>query len=77
MIAFFWLMVNLLPSQLAMKTHIALLFIALAWSSSAAPSDKTVFATPEEAADGVFLFCTPESNYITGQVVTVGGGLVA
>ncbi len=33
--------------------------------------------TPEEAADGVFLFCTPESNYITGQVVTVGGGLVA
>ena len=34
-----------------MKTHIALLFIALAWSSSAAPGDKTVFATPEEAAD--------------------------
>lgn len=32
--------------------------------------------TPEEAADGVYLFCTPESNYITGQVVTVGGGVV-
>jgi len=31
--------------------------------------------TPEEAADGVYLFCTPESNYITGQVVIVGGGL--
>jgi 3-oxoacyl-[acyl-carrier protein] reductase len=31
--------------------------------------------TPEEAADGVFLFCTPESNYISGQVVTVGGGI--
>ena len=31
--------------------------------------------TPEEAADGVYLFCTPESNYISGQVVTVGGGL--
>ncbi|WP_246337841.1 SDR family NAD(P)-dependent oxidoreductase [Azospirillum oleiclasticum] len=30
--------------------------------------------TPEEAADGVYLFCTPESNYITGQVVIVGGG---
>lgn len=30
--------------------------------------------TPEEAADGVYLFCTPESNYISGQVVTVGGG---
>jgi 3-oxoacyl-[acyl-carrier protein] reductase len=31
--------------------------------------------TPEEAADGVYLFCTPESNYISGQVVTVGGGI--
>ncbi|GGE12118.1 3-oxoacyl-[acyl-carrier protein] reductase [Gemmobacter megaterium] len=31
--------------------------------------------TPQEAADGVFLFCTPESNYISGQVVIVGGGL--
>ena len=32
--------------------------------------------TPEEAAGAVYLLCTPESNYITGQVVTVGGGLV-
>jgi 3-oxoacyl-[acyl-carrier protein] reductase len=31
--------------------------------------------TAEEAADGVYLFCTPESNYISGQVVTVGGGI--
>lgn len=31
--------------------------------------------TPEEAANGVYLFCAPESNYISGQVVTVGGGL--
>ena len=31
--------------------------------------------TPEEAADGVFLFCSPESNYISGQVITVGGGV--
>jgi 3-oxoacyl-[acyl-carrier protein] reductase len=31
--------------------------------------------TAEEAADGVFLFCTPESNYISGQVVVVGGGI--
>ena len=30
--------------------------------------------TPEEAAGSVFLFCTPESNYITGQVVAVAGG---
>jgi 3-oxoacyl-[acyl-carrier protein] reductase len=32
--------------------------------------------TAEEAADGVYLFCTPESNYISGQVITVGGGIV-
>jgi 3-oxoacyl-[acyl-carrier protein] reductase len=31
--------------------------------------------TPEEAAGGVYLFCTPESNYISGQVIVVGGGL--
>ncbi len=31
--------------------------------------------TPEEAADGVYLFCAPESNYVTGQVLVVGGGL--
>ncbi len=32
--------------------------------------------TPEEAANGVYLFCTPESDYISGQVVTVGGGII-
>lgn len=31
--------------------------------------------TPEEAADGVYLFCSPESNYISGQTLIVGGGL--
>lgn len=31
--------------------------------------------TPEEAANGVYLFCTPEADYITGQVVTVDGGM--
>lgn len=29
----------------------------------------------EEAANGIYLFCTPESDYISGQVITVGGGL--
>ena len=28
----------------------------------------------EEAAGAVYLFCIPESNYITGEVVTCGGG---
>jgi 3-oxoacyl-[acyl-carrier protein] reductase len=32
--------------------------------------------TPEEAADAVYLFCTPESNYISGQVLVCGGGLL-
>ncbi|SAK89370.1 3-ketoacyl-ACP reductase [Caballeronia calidae] len=31
--------------------------------------------TPEEAAGGVYLFCLPESNYITGQTVAVAGNL--
>ena len=31
--------------------------------------------TPEEAAGGVYLLSTPESNYISGQVLVVGGGL--
>ena len=31
--------------------------------------------TPEEAAGGVYLLCTTESNYISGQVLVVGGGL--
>lgn len=32
--------------------------------------------TIEEAAGGIYLMCAPESNYITGQTLTVGGGLV-
>lgn len=31
--------------------------------------------TVEEAAGGVYLFCIPESDYISGQVLTVGGGI--
>ena len=31
--------------------------------------------TPEEAAGAVYLFCIPESNYISGQVILVGGGI--
>jgi len=32
--------------------------------------------TVEEAAGAVYLFCTPESNYISGQTIIAGGGLV-
>ncbi len=32
--------------------------------------------TPKEAADAVYLFCSPESNYISGQVIVCGGGLM-
>lgn len=31
---------------------------------------------PEDAANTAYLFCIPESDYITGQVVVAGGGLV-
>jgi 3-oxoacyl-[acyl-carrier protein] reductase len=30
--------------------------------------------TPDEAAGSVYLFCIPESNYVSGQVLTCGGG---
>ena len=33
--------------------------------------------TPEEAAGAVYLLCTPESDYISGQTVICGGGLIA
>jgi 3-oxoacyl-[acyl-carrier protein] reductase len=31
--------------------------------------------TPREAAGAVYLFCLPESDYVSGQVVVCGGGL--
>lgn len=31
--------------------------------------------TTEEAAGAVYLLCLPESNYISGQVITCGGGV--
>ncbi len=30
--------------------------------------------TPEEAAGSLYLFCIPESDYISGQVIVCGGG---
>jgi 3-oxoacyl-[acyl-carrier protein] reductase len=30
--------------------------------------------TPEEAAGAVYLFCIPESNYVSGEVLICGGG---
>ncbi len=32
--------------------------------------------TPEEAAGAVYLLCTPESDYVSGQVLVAGGGLL-
>jgi 3-oxoacyl-[acyl-carrier protein] reductase len=31
--------------------------------------------TPEEAAGAIYLFCIPESDYVSGQVLVVGGGI--
>ena len=31
--------------------------------------------TPDEAAGAVYMFCIPESDYVTGQVLVCGGGL--
>ncbi|MBS1882947.1 MAG: SDR family oxidoreductase, partial [Actinobacteria bacterium] len=34
-------------------------------------------ATPEEAAGGIFVLCTPWTNFVHGQVLNVTGGQVA
>jgi 3-oxoacyl-[acyl-carrier protein] reductase len=44
----------------------------LAMANSMIPLGRA--GTPEEAANGVYLFCCPESNYISGQTVVCGGG---
>lgn len=31
--------------------------------------------TPEEAAGSIYLFCIPESDYVSGEVLLVGGGV--
>jgi 3-oxoacyl-[acyl-carrier protein] reductase len=31
--------------------------------------------TAEEAAGSIYLFCIPESNYVSGQILLVGGGI--
>lgn len=31
--------------------------------------------TPDEAAGAIYLFCIPESDYVSGQVLLVGGGV--
>ena len=31
--------------------------------------------TPDEAAGGIMLFCLPESDYVSGQILEVSGGL--
>ncbi len=30
--------------------------------------------TPDDAAGAVYMFCTPESDYVSGQVIVCGGG---
>ncbi|MTD13028.1 SDR family oxidoreductase [Nakamurella sp. YIM 132087] len=41
--------------------------------ASAAPLGRA--GTPEEAAGAVWLLCSPESSYVTGQVLECAGGL--
>ncbi|MBV9268790.1 MAG: SDR family oxidoreductase [Acidobacteriaceae bacterium] len=33
------------------------------------------FGTPEDAANAVFFFCSPLSDYVTGEVLVCGGGI--
>jgi 3-oxoacyl-[acyl-carrier protein] reductase len=44
----------------------------LAAARAAIPLERG--GTPEEAAGSVYMFCIPESDYVTGQVIVCGGG---
>ena len=47
---------------------------ALAAIRQATPLGRA--GTPEEAAGAVYLFCAPESDFVSGQVLVASGGLV-
>jgi 3-oxoacyl-[acyl-carrier protein] reductase len=45
----------------------------LEWAKTACPLGR--LGTPEEAAGAVLFFCSPLSDYVTGEVLICGGGL--
>jgi 3-oxoacyl-[acyl-carrier protein] reductase len=45
----------------------------LDWVKTACPLGRA--GTPEEAASAVLFFCSPLSDYVTGEVLICGGGL--
>ena len=45
----------------------------LEWVKQACPLGR--MGTPEEAANAVLFFCSPLSDYVTGEVLICGGGL--
>ena len=45
----------------------------LEWVKAACPLGRT--GTPEEAASAVLFFCSPLSDYVTGETLICGGGL--
>ncbi len=45
----------------------------LEWAKNACPLGR--LGTPEEAANAVLFFCSPLSDYVTGETLLCGGGL--
>jgi 3-oxoacyl-[acyl-carrier protein] reductase len=45
----------------------------LEWAKNAAPLGR--LGTPEDAANAVLFFCSPLSDYVTGEVLACSGGL--
>jgi len=41
---------------------------------NALPTPWSRLTTPEEAAGAVYLFCIPESDYVSGQLLVCDGG---
>jgi NAD(P)-dependent dehydrogenase (short-subunit alcohol dehydrogenase family) len=46
-----------------------------AWLEERIPLGRV--ADPEDAVGAVLFFCSPASDYVTGQVLYVGGGITA
>jgi 3-oxoacyl-[acyl-carrier protein] reductase len=46
---------------------------AIEMSKSMTPMGRP--GTPEEAAGAIFLFCLPESDFITGEIIAASGGM--
>jgi 3-oxoacyl-[acyl-carrier protein] reductase len=66
------------PADASLHMHGADIKIGVPAAALAALKDRIPLGrlgTPEEAANAVLFFCSPLSDYVTGEVLICGGGL--